>query len=241
MSHSDPTRIGEVLEASPLPKATLDVPEDHWDVQRARARQQREDRRKRSMTDGSLLAMGTRYRDCTLDNFRIDNESQRAVVMRLRRFMQTTHERIPNVLLFGPKGTGKDHLLTALVRWGGDLGLGVQWVNGLDLFAQFRDFEKAQEFDQRSQLVAADVLAISDPLPPSGDLTTWQQENLARLLDSRYRRALPTWATLNVASGAEAEQRLGPLITDRLRDGAVALACCWESFRRASTEWNEKE
>ena len=44
-----------------------------------------------------------------------------------------------NVVLAGPPGTGKDHLLTALMWQACKFGFSVEWVNGLDLFAEYRD------------------------------------------------------------------------------------------------------
>ena len=40
--------------------------------------------------------------------------------------------------------------------------------------------------------------------------------------------------TVNVASGAELDERLSPQGADRLRDGALAIYCDWSSWRKAA-------
>ena len=42
----------------------------------------------------------------------------------------------------------------------------------------------------------------------------------------------PTWISMNVASGEEAESRIGVAIIDRWRDGALTLAFNWPSYRK---------
>ena len=219
-----------------LPELAVTVADDAETFAEAARRRALEERleRKRQTTAVSLARMGARYADCTFESFQVTHADQEAVVRRLAAY---DWERRPNVLLFGPKGTGKDHLLAALVRRATDLG--VEWRNGLDLFGEWRDLvggdKPERERDALAPLVAADVLALSDPLPPSGELTAWQQQMLARVVDGRYRALRPTWATLNVQGREDFESRLGPLIADRLRDGAVALFCNWPSYRRTAT------
>ena len=222
------------LRVKPELRVTVSDDAESWTERQQRRRHEELREARRGATRGSLARMGSRYAECSFANFRCERPEQQAVVERLERY-DWLHR--PNVLLFGPKGTGKDHLLTALVRRAGEGDLGVLWRNGLDLFGEWRDAvgSEERERDAIAPLVGCDVLALSDPLPPSGALSEWQQQMLARVIDGRYRRMAPTWATLNVVSGEEADARLGPLIADRLRDGAVALFCNWPSYRRTAT------
>lgn len=219
-----------------VPELQVTVVDDFesWtDRQRRRRHEEIRDAR-RLATRASLLRMGTRYAECSFESFRCERPEQTAVLERLRGY-DWLHR--PNVLLFGPKGTGKDHLLTALVRQAGEGDLGVEWRNGLDLFGEWRALVGSEESEREAvaALVSCDVLALSDPLPPSGTLSEWQQQMLARVVDGRYRRLAPTWVTLNVTGKQEFDERLGPLIADRLRDGAVTCFCNWPSFRKVAT------
>jgi DNA replication protein DnaC len=77
------------------------------------------------------------------------------------------------------------------------------------------------------------VLAISDPTPPLGELSDYQRSMLFRVVDRRYRDLRPTWVTINAADSAEAERKIAPNIIDRLAHGALVLRCNWPSYRRA--------
>ena len=139
------------------------------------------------------------------------------------------------ILLFGPPGTGKDHLLIALGREAAGEGFAVRWINGQDLLGDFRGLIDSDETERHfiDGLCKPRVLIISDPLPPSGPLTDFQGAMLFRLIDARYRDCKPTWVSINVTNRQEAQQRMGAAIVDRLTDGAVVRFCNWPSHRKA--------
>jgi DNA replication protein DnaC len=141
------------------------------------------------------------------------------------------------IVLFGPSGGGKDHLLIGLARAAIKARLKVDWDNGQDLYGRFRDAmgSNEPEFVMVREYTAPDVLILSDPLPPQGSLTDFQSATLFRILDARYRICRPTWVTLNVASGAEAESRMGVSLVDRLRHGSLCVWCNWPSYRKPRT------
>jgi DNA replication protein DnaC len=80
-------------------------------------------------------------------------------------------------------------------------------------------------------LVAPDILGISDVLPPSGPLTPYQAQTVMQIVDARYRQKRSTWCTLNVETGAQAAERMGLAVVDRLREGALVVNFDWESYR----------
>jgi len=140
------------------------------------------------------------------------------------------------LVLFGAVGTGKDLMLSHLMRTALiDGGFNVEWRNGVDVFGDVRDRMETGGSESRlvESLCSPHVLAISDPLPPWGSLTPFQAQILFRVIDRRYRAGRPTWATLNTVDGAEAADRLGQQIVDRLRHDALCLSCQWPSFRKA--------
>jgi len=183
-------------------------------------------------------ARGLRYADATLDNYVGKLPEQTKIVQQLRDYASNSNELIPqgqNVILLGPKGTGKDHLLMALakevLRFS---GFTTKWENGCDMHQRFR--ESATSNRPTASPVFApspDILWISDPLPPSGVLTEFQQSAMFSVIDSRYSNLQPTWISINVENGQEAEQRMGAQTVDRLRHDALVLACNWPSFRQA--------
>ena len=185
-----------------------------------------------------VAARGVRYRNCRFRNYKCDSAEQTKVKEQLEHYCHEIEANLHEgngLVLFGPKGTGKDHLLMSVaysaISAGSDA---IKWCNGLELYAGIRDAisNKHTESSVKDPLVIAPVLWISDPLPPTGALTEHQQAILFEIIDRRYSNARPTWVSVNVASGSEAESRLGAATVDRLRDGAMTLFCNWESYRK---------
>lgn len=184
-----------------------------------------------------VQARGDRYRDCRLSNFEQSHDGQKRAVAALFDYCGNIGDRIADgegVILFGPKGTGKDHLVMALCRVAIAHGKHVVWQNGMDLFGDIRDAIDKGEAERAlvHRLVSPDVLYLSDPLPPFGNVTEFQATMLFRILDGRYSRRRPLWVTVNVESGPKLEERMGAQNADRIRDGALAIFCDWPSYRR---------
>lgn len=138
--------------------------------------------------------------------------------------------------LFGPKGTGKDFLLGIALRQAVlDHGMFARWFNGMDLYVQMRagmsNSGDVSEAYLIQQLSTVPVLAISDPLPPFGNLTEFQAATLFAILDARYRAKFPTWMTINVLNRTDAASRMGSQIIDRIAHRSMRLFCNWGSYR----------
>lgn len=185
-----------------------------------------------------LFAAGNRYRDCTLENFEANGIKQQAIVNMLREYIAADCPE--NVVLYGPVGTGKDHLAFAICRSAIKAGKTVRWVNGQSWFGIVRD---AMDTDRSEASLIADLarpelLCLSDPLPPVGVLTQFQATMLYRLVDARYSRGVPTICTVNVGSDSEADERMGAATWDRLCHDSWKLHCNWPSHRKPVREIN---
>ena len=187
-----------------------------------------------------VASRGKRYEESTLQSYQQRSPAQKAVLASAREYAASMVDRVKrgeSIVFFGPPGTGKDHLMMGLMRVATLRdGLVVKWINGQQLWSWFRDAIDGtkSEIDLMSDLTGCQVLAISDPLPQWGTLTPYQANCLFRILDHRYSNLRPTWITANVASGKEAEERIGAAIVDRLRDQGHAWHCNWESYRKVS-------
>lgn len=182
--------------------------------------------------------MGTLYEDCTSQNYQATSDKQRRLLAALAEYAGNLPNEVAEgngIVLFGSSGTGKDHLLAAMARPAIiNHGLSVVWRNGMDLYGEMRDNirnDKAEK-DLVAALVKPDILYLSDPLPPAGDLTNYQAAMLQRILDGRIRNRRPCWVSMNVATSAEADRRMGAALVDRLKPGALCCHCDWESHRK---------
>ncbi len=191
---------------------------------------------------------GGRYKDATLSGFQRygsaeNSDLQNRVCQALSKFaveIAANVETGRNLILFGPVGTGKDHLMFAMARAACRYvpTVKVSWISGMDLFSAVRDNIDSvrSERSQLNEWLEPDVLCLSDPIPPDGSLTDFQKAFLLRLVDARYRNNKAIWVTVNVRDGDEAAERLTPQVHDRLRDGAMACFCNWGSYRKRRTE-----
>jgi DNA replication protein DnaC len=203
----------------------------------ARALQQRAaeiDSRSRSLA----MRVGKRYAKASLDGYEVTHDAQRAVEGYIRDYISEIEQRVSSgsgLFLIGPPGTGKDHLMVAVLFAAVDKGLNAVWVDGMELFTSARDnIDTAKtEASWLATYTKPDLLAISDPVPPLGSVKEgFQLATLFSIIDRRYRDMKPTLMTLNVNDRDEAEKRMAPNIVDRLAHGALVLRCDWPSYRR---------
>lgn len=207
-------------------------------------------------------ALGWRYRYCSFKSYEvyesslaqnkdIDSQcygrdlldrpasrlSQGDCVQAVKDFCLALPDRVrigSGLVLFGPRGTGKDHLMVAAIYWAIlKHGYSVRWIDGRDLTQRLHAAVRFDESEKAlvDKFVQPQILALSDPIPPRGDTSPYITEILQSIVDRRYRGMFPTWVTLNVANGEEAERRLSPPTVDRLRHDSLALYCGWQSYR----------
>lgn len=183
-----------------------------------------------------VLAAGRRYLGCTLTNFETPTNGHKQIVKALSEYI--SNDSREGVILYGPVGTGKDHLAFAVCRAATKAGRTVRWINGQQWFGAVRDAMDTDRSEASlvSELARPEVLCISDPLPPVGALTQHQATMLYRLIDARYSKGLPTVCTINVSSDQEADERMGAATWDRLTHDAYKLFCNWPSYRKPARE-----
>lgn len=200
------------------------------------------EQRRRRRNFAEFIGDRKRYATATLDSwiFPADSKSadrQRVVVDGVREFIAAVddHRRTgTGAVFFGPVGTGKDLLSAAIVRAAClQYGHSATFVSGIAWFVSLRDAMDGDgsESELIRKLTRPDWLVLSDPLPPAGDLSSYQSAMLSRATDERYSRGLPTIVTINVRDGEEAIRRIGAATWDRLKHDAWVFPCNWPSFR----------
>jgi DNA replication protein DnaC len=233
-------QVPAVMTATELEARQKQEAQEREAAQRQWQEQQAAERRRR--WDRFIEERGGRYENCCLENFVAKRPDQRKAITQVRAFAAKLAENIDagkNVLFIGTVGTGKDHLMTALIRLGIEAGKQVLWRSGADLYRQWRDEikTKVEERDSDRPLEDADVLAISDPLPGRNALTDWQGSRLASIIDRRYSRRKPTWLTINVTDRKQFGDLTDVGMVDRLLEGdeKLVVKCLWPSWRETTT------
>lgn len=212
---------------------------EHDEAIRAReaeAEQRQSAREQSARVNGLMQSLGRRYAACTLDNYQCDRREQSAAVEALKRFageFPAAIDRGDGLVLYGPSGTGKDHLAAALLKLAVKSGKSALAIKGVELFGRVRDAiqENKSEHSLLVELLRPDVLLISDPVLDFAERTRFNLETLYRVVDGRYEAMKSTWVTLNVKEQGDAAAKLGNPIRDRLLDGSLVLFCNWPSYR----------
>lgn len=167
-------------------------------------------------------AGGGRLRSLSLDTYPTDEEGLR-VLGEARSWLDTTAGRRPNLILFGPVGSGKTGLAWGLVRELCERGVPARMLNFRDHLAATRNaFRTGDPPDLAARRVA--VLCLDDL--GAERPTDWARDELATLVEERYQRELPTIVTSNYAPSEIAarlghdDRVIGERIVSRLVDGA---------------------
>lgn len=172
----------------------------------------------------------------TLDNFDAKSKEKREALRTVRRYLaefDQVNETGRNLILFGGPGTGKDHLVMGLAKSVyAKTGIAFVRTDGPTMAAEVRSaIKKERENESLDRYMRCPVLWISDPCSSGSTLTPFQRDWFFRLVDHRYKNALPTIVTINADSGAVVGDMLGPASFDRLRGDCDQVFCMWESKR----------
>ena len=177
------------------------------------------------------------YRSCRFANYRTVTDYQSRVVKELQDAVHLLVDGSAlNVVLYGPVGTGKDHLAVALAgcvierhdSWGGG------YLNSQEWFGRIRDAikDRTPEREIICESSPRGVLVLSDPAPQIDSLERHQVNMLYRLAEMRAANGWPTITTLNVKDSREADAKIGAATFDRLKNRAIVVQCKWKSFRQ---------
>jgi DNA replication protein DnaC len=184
---------------------------------------------------------GVRYRDCRLANFQVTDDLQREAITVLRDYCRSIRDHVAagrGLFLFGPCGTGKDHLAMGVAHAFIQATAGrVEWTSGARLFERLRDTigDGALERDVLRPLRTAPLLWISDPIPVRGEFTGFQSEKLYSVFDERYNAGRPIIVTANMEPGT-GNDVFGFAIARRLRDATIAVHCNWTPYGQGKRE-----
>jgi DNA replication protein DnaC len=169
-----------------------------------------------------------RYRYETFDTYQCATEKQRRVI---RLLWEYRGEK--NIIIHGPPGTGKTHLMWALIK----TNPAARYWKLSDIIRRvkcsFSPTAKESEEDILAELSGVKILILDEI--GRGNRRDFEANLIFDLIDMRYSARLPTILCSNLPPfGGENSIAgyIGDTAMDRINENAVEIACDWENYRR---------
>ena len=203
-----------------------------------------------------IEAFGVRYADCSFEGYETEGnhvpvfdtfmcdtrrdanngvagDKNRALAAAMFH-CNNQRESQQNLVLAGTVGSGKDHMLYCiLAKLIFHFNCKVKHYRGCNLSAELREGSRSGESEKIIKAcINADVLSISDPIPPKGDFSEFIMQSLLRIIDNRYANMKPTYMTVNLVDKEQMAKVMGNEMADRILDRSRVIRCNWESYRK---------
>jgi DNA replication protein DnaC len=180
-------------------------------------------------------ALPARYHSSrvSLDRFEVRHKGQKLILDRVQALAGRLPEIVKRgecIVWYGTPGTGKDHMMMALLHQAFQRGLRCRWWQGSALYDVLRARSRGDNLPLWSD-GTPDILAISDPVTPGAEVPGWLLGQLFGVIDGRYSSMRPTFLTVNANSEEELAAHLSGQLFDRLKHNGHLLPCFWPSYR----------
>lgn len=167
--------------------------------------------------------IGARFACASLANFVPENREQAVARSAVLNWTEKKAALGDGLLLYGPPGGGKTHLLVGALRECAAAGMPVRYVTAEEFFLGLRDAIAANTGEKKflDSLVRPDVLALDD-LHVLTEGEGYQYRSLWYLLDKRYFHARSTLVATNRGLD-EFRELLDERTRRRLESGVVRV------------------
>lgn len=177
-----------------------------------------------------------RFLNTTFKSFNAETDGQREVLGICQAYAETFDHRVSgNLMLIGPCGTGKTHLLAAILMRVARRDRGaIKIATAREIIRRLRatwsrDVAESED-DVINEFGGVPLLAIDELGASFGSDAELVQ--LLDIIDLRYRYSLPTLVASNL-SVPQLHEAIGDRIFDRLRENAQIVVMSWPSHREA--------
>ena len=183
----------------------------------------------------SATGLGARYRDCTLESYRVGHDGQRVALNIVQRYCESLPLRVSegdSIVLFGGVGTGKTHLAAAIIHEAlGKMKFSAIYITIPKFQVEIRSIFHSRDESLKSyfsSLESVDILVIDEVGELlERDISKW----FFNIIDTRYANRKPTILISNL-NKKDLGLSVGDRIYDRIFDGkGYAVNFDWESYR----------
>lgn len=174
-----------------------------------------------------LAFIPERYRQETFDTYECETEKQRRAVQCLREYRGNK-----NIIIHGPPGTGKTHLMWALIKTNQE----ARYRKLSDIIRQvkcsFAPTARESEEDILNDLAKVKILVIDEIGRQMG--SSFEMNFIFDLIDVRYSNYRPIILCSNLPLAGEESitSYIGSAAMDRINENAVEIYCDWDNYRK---------
>ena len=180
------------------------------------------------------------YQHCTIVGYKPNSNEQMDVVQKIEDYCEhlgATIDAGKNLVLVGWTGTGKTHILAALVLQALRENRSAIFITASKVVRAVRDTwgrgTQMSESDVMRALANVDVLAVDE----IQECDAAERRLLGDVINDRYEKGKPTMVSSNLDMKA-LSQHLGARAIDRLLDrGSTHCVMNWESYRSGGGAW----